>query len=105
MPMSSAITSRAGSLAVNLFHVRGGKIVDRREFFWEDLPELLESLVRRRYQKTEESGSSDSPDAASFHPGHVFSALLKQLYIEQPYVPRSILVPVDFDDREALTAC
>ncbi len=27
-----------GSLAVNLFHMRGGKIVDRREFFWEDLP-------------------------------------------------------------------
>ena len=32
-----------GSLAVNLFHVRAGKIVDRREFFWEDLPELLEA--------------------------------------------------------------
>ena len=23
-------------LAVNLFHLRNGKIVDRREFFWED---------------------------------------------------------------------
>ena len=32
-----------GSLAVNLFHMRAGKIVDRREFFWEDLPELLET--------------------------------------------------------------
>ena len=30
--------------------------------------------------------------------------LLKQLYIDQHYVPRSILVPVDFDDREALAA-
>ena len=29
-----------GMLAVNLFHMRGGKIVDRREFFWEDLPEF-----------------------------------------------------------------
>ncbi len=28
-------------LAVNLFHMRGGKIVDRREFFWEELPEML----------------------------------------------------------------
>ncbi len=28
-------------LAVNLFHMRGGKIVDRRDFFWEDLPEFL----------------------------------------------------------------
>ena len=36
-----------GSLAVNLFHMRGGKIVDRREFFWEDLPELLEADVCR----------------------------------------------------------
>ncbi len=29
-----------GMLAVNLFHMRGGKMVDRREFFWEDLPEF-----------------------------------------------------------------
>src|SRR5262252_3634975 len=27
-------------LAVNVFHLRGGKIVDRREFFWEELPEF-----------------------------------------------------------------
>jgi len=27
-------------LAVNLFHMRGGRILDRREFFWEELPEL-----------------------------------------------------------------
>ena len=39
---------------------------------------------------------------AKFNAGAVFSALLKQLYIDQHYVPRSILVPVDFDDREAL---
>ena len=32
-----------GMLAANLFHLRGGKIVDRREFFWEDLPEFLPS--------------------------------------------------------------
>ena len=30
-----------GMLAVNLFHMRGGRVVDRREFFWEDLPEFL----------------------------------------------------------------
>ncbi len=29
-----------GMLAVNLFHMRGGKMVDRREFFWEDLPQF-----------------------------------------------------------------
>src|SRR5580700_10318613 len=31
-----------GSLAVNLFHMRAGKIVDRREFFWDELPEFVE---------------------------------------------------------------
>jgi len=39
-----------------------------------------------------------------FHAGAVFSALLKQLYIDQHYVPRTILVPVGFDDRETLAA-
>src|SRR3974390_206357 len=96
----------AGSLAVNLFHMRGGKIVDRREFFWEDLPELLEDGERRtegpRDQATE--GQRDQDDREQvFDAGEVFSALLKQLYIEQPYVPRTILVPVDFADRETLT--
>ena len=79
-----------GSLAVNLFHVRAGKIVDRREFFWEDLPELLEAA------------SEDSD--AHFHADSIFNSLLKQLYIDQRYIPRSILVPADFDDREALAS-
>jgi excinuclease ABC subunit C len=43
-------------------------------------------------------------DRTEFDAGTVFSALLKQLYIDQQYVPRSILVPVDFDDRETLAA-
>src|SRR5207253_2487342 len=29
-----------GMLAVNLFHMRGGRVLDRREFFREELPEL-----------------------------------------------------------------
>ena len=28
-------------LAVNLFHMRGGKIMDKREFFWEDMKEIV----------------------------------------------------------------
>jgi excinuclease ABC subunit C len=84
-----------GRLAVNLFHVRAGKIVDRREFFWDDLPEFAETA-----EGEETEGSAEVP----FHAGAVFSALLKQLYIDQHYVPRSILVPVDFDDREDLTS-
>jgi excinuclease ABC subunit C len=97
-----------GSLAVNLFHMRAGKIVDRREFFWEDLPELLEIA------SSEDGGSRglQAPDNGAQategfspgeqRPGPIFSALLKQLYIDQQYVPRTILIPVDFDDREAL---
>jgi excinuclease ABC subunit C len=69
-------------LAVNLFHMRGGKFVDRREFFWEDLPEAEEN----------------------FDPAVFFSALLKQLYIDQQYVPRTVYIPVDFADRESLAA-
>ncbi len=82
-----------GMLAINLFHMRGGKIVDRREFFWEELPEIL---------STDPEATSAGPQP--FHAGAFFSALLKQLYIDQQYVPRSIYVPVDFDDREALAA-
>jgi excinuclease ABC subunit C len=79
-------------LAVNLFHMRGGKIVDRREFFWEELPELLEP---------EDGAPPQAP--AAFEADAFFSALLKQLYIDQPYVPRSVYVPVDFADRAALS--
>jgi excinuclease ABC subunit C len=102
----------AGSLAVNLFHMRGGKIVDRREFFWEDLPELLESIVLNNDDVLVATEGSQKDTSApldvnavrdsGFNAGQVFSALLKQLYIDQPYVPRTILVPVDFADREAL---
>src|SRR5271156_5219080 len=79
-----------GMVAANLFHMRCGKIVDRREFFWEELPELLE---------TEDNEPST---AGAFEAGAFFSALLKQLYIDQHYVPRAIFVPVDFADRAAL---
>src|SRR5882672_3057981 len=63
-------------VAVNLFHLRNGRIVDRREFFWEDLKEL--------------------------DPSQLFAALLKQIYLDQQYVPAVIHVPADFEDREAL---
>ena len=82
-----------GMLAVNLFHMRGGKMVDRREFFWEDLPEFATAPAQM--------DPVDHADA-SFVPGEFFSALLKQIYIGQPYVPRNLYVPVDFEDRETL---
>jgi excinuclease ABC subunit C len=101
-----------GSLAVNLFHMRNGKIVDRREFFWEDLPKLLEpknglgapSFPPLSAERVGKHDAQPASDEKEFDAGTVFSALLKQLYIDQQYVPRSILVPVDFDDRETLAA-
>ncbi len=216
-------------LAVNLFHMRSGKIVDRRDFFWEDLPDLNTSfneslnegdlspldpaptpdaLTPSSRQETERSAgaverpryladanldteptgaaisaetntaddshpeqsegpaslpiNSDCPEPISYaqaelsantpiaaepealpclepdptkpapeydqsdedsdaHPGRApiqqtalselnerfspaafFSALLKQLYLDQPYVPKSIYLPVDFPDRALL---
>ena len=83
-------------LAVNLFHMRGGKVLDRREFFWEDLPEFGETGAGQSPATTLESST------LGFQPGEFFSALVKQLYLGQPYVPRNIYVPVDFEDREEL---
>lgn len=64
-------------LALQLFTMREGKVVGRREFFWEDLPE-------------------DDFDASGF-----LSEVLAQYY-SSDYVPREIHVPVDFSDREVL---
>ena len=82
-------------LAVNVFHLRGGKILDRREFFWDELPETSVTSA------ADGDGASTIVDAA-FHPGGFFSALMKQVYIDQQYVPRDILAPVDFEDRTEL---
>jgi excinuclease ABC subunit C len=63
-------------VAANLFHLRGGRVVDRREFYWEDLED--------------------------FEPQEFVTSLLKQLYLESDYLPKSIHVPADFEDRELL---
>jgi len=64
-------------LALQLFTMREGHIVGRREFFWEDLP----------YDE--------------FDPAEFLSEVLAQYYASD-YVPREILVPVDFNDRVLL---
>jgi excinuclease ABC subunit C len=63
-------------VALNVFHLRNGQIVDRREFFWENQEEF------------------DEPE--------FFSSLLQQLYLDAQYIPSEIHVPVDFEGREAL---
>ncbi len=63
-------------VALNLFHLRNGKIVDRREFFWEDQTE--------------------------FEPAQFFETLLTQLYLNQGHIPSFIHVPADFEGRADL---
>jgi len=63
-------------VALNLFHLRHGQIVDRREFFWED---------------------QDVFDEPEF-----FSTLLLQIYMDQQHIPGEIHVPVEFEDREVM---
>jgi excinuclease ABC subunit C len=152
-------------LAVNLFHMRGGKIVDRRDMFWEDLwefeaannpyltdnseasdedtltlptpqpsdstditadralepdpccpaPEIVadtelseeHSVLASPFDAPLETGNSKletliQNPTATFSPAVFFSALLKQIYLDQAYVPKHIYVPVDFPDRALL---
>ena len=63
-------------VAANLFHLRGGRVVDRREFYWEDLEE--------------------------FEPQEFVPSLLKQLYLDAEYLPKAIHVPRDFEERALL---
>ena len=63
-------------VAVNLFHLRNGRIVDRREFFWEDV-EIFEA-------------------------DEFFTTLLMQIYSENQPIPSCVHVPVELDDQNAL---
>ena len=85
-------------LAVNLFHMRGGKIVDKREFFWEDLP----PQPVQKQERPDTPEESDGVGEGGFEPGEFFSTLLKQVYLDQQYVPHTIYVPLDFEDRPTL---
>jgi excinuclease ABC subunit C len=71
-----AYYAEAPLVAANLFHLRGGRVVDRREFYWEDLE--------------------------TFDPKEFVPSLLKQLYLDAAYLPKAIHVPVDFEDRALL---
>jgi excinuclease ABC subunit C len=63
-------------VAVSIFHMRGGRVVDKRELFWEDI--------------------------TKFEPGEFFGSLLKQFYLDAPFIPAEVHVPADFEDRDLL---
>ena len=63
-------------LALEVFAMRGGRIVGRREFYWEDL--------------------------IAFNPGEFFSEALNQYYLQDAFTPKEIYIPTDIEDAEVL---
>jgi len=63
-------------VAVSVFHMRGGRVVDKRELFWED--------------------------QENFDAGEFFQSVVKQYYVDAPFIPVEIHLPVDFEDRSLL---
>ncbi len=63
-------------VAANIFHVRNGRVVDRREFYWED--------------------------AAGYDESEFLASLLPQVYLGQQHVPALVRVPRAFDGMAAL---
>ena len=73
-----ALHHEQGRASTQLFHLRGGKVVDRREFFWENLP-------------------------GSITAGEILGSFLKQYYFNNAeFTPDEIYVAVDFEDRRLL---
>ena len=82
-------------LALQLFTMREGDIVGRREFFWEDLPDedfhpagFLSEVLMQYYS------SSDAPAIPAVD--------LQTREVRTSFLPREIHVPIDFEDRELL---
>jgi len=65
-------------LALAVFAMRGGRVVGRREFYWEDL--------------------------LAFDPGEFFSSALKQYYLQDTFTPKEIYIPVDIEEADVLEA-
>ena len=85
-------------LALQLFTMRDGDIVGRREFFWEDLPEddfnpasFLSEVLMQYYSSSE--GGTGVPPVRRPHAqdGRATS-----------FLPREVHAPIDFEDRELL---
>jgi excinuclease ABC subunit C len=65
-----------GDVAVQLFVVRDGNVVDRRELFWEKVDD--------------------------YRPSYFLSEVLQRYYQDNLFIPREILLPFDVEDEELL---
>jgi excinuclease ABC subunit C len=68
----------ANQLSLHLFTMREGRIVGRREFYWEDIP------------------------VEGFDPSEFLGEVLAQYYTIGNYIPLEIHTPVDWEDRPVL---
>ncbi|MGZ8868957.1 MAG: excinuclease ABC subunit UvrC [Thermoanaerobaculia bacterium] len=65
-------------VAVQLFVIRDGSVVDRREMFWEKVDD--------------------------YQPRHFLSEILQRYYQDNLFIPQEILIPFDVDDKELIDA-
>jgi excinuclease ABC subunit C len=63
-------------VAVQLFVIRDGNVVDRRELFWEKVFE--------------------------YQPGYFLGEILQRYYQDNLFIPNDILIPFDVEDKELL---
>jgi excinuclease ABC subunit C len=63
-------------VAVQLFVIRGGNVVDRRELFWEKV--------------------------AGYRPDYFLGEILQRYYQDNLFIPQDVLIPFDVDDKELL---
>jgi excinuclease ABC subunit C len=67
-----------GDVAVQLFVLRDGNIVDRRELFWEKLPD--------------------------YRPSYFLGEVLQRYYQDNLFIPQEILIPFDIEEPELTEA-
>src|SRR5579864_8105254 len=65
-----------GDIAVQLFVIRDGNVVDRRELFWEKIGE--------------------------YNPSHFLGEVVQRYYQDNLFIPSEVLLPFDVEDRELL---
>src|SRR5215212_384133 len=65
-----------GDVAIQLFVLRDGTMVDRRELFWEKIPD--------------------------YRPGYFLSEVLQRYYQDNLFIPSEILLPFEVEDDELL---
>src|SRR5687768_2339199 len=63
-------------VAVQLFVIRDGNVVDRRELFWEKVDE--------------------------YQPGHFLSEILQRYYQDNLFIPQEILIPFDVEEKDLI---